>query len=211
MHLIIDIGNTLIKFAYFENKQLMQVIKLAKEELSNLQLEQLIDLKVTKISLVSVNSTSCQLICNYLTQANLDFKQIMTSQLTNYLSPDIPLTIGVDIVLPVIAVLTLYQLNDFYIVNAGTATTVCQVKSGKIIDYMIIPGFSLMQTSLEQISPALINNPRLIQGIYQVQNKFVIDCQPLIATGGNYLQFNTIAQYLEEFLLVIGANLISLS
>ena len=153
MKLIIDIGNTLVKAALFDKKELIRSIILAECTLINIEL--FIDNDNIERTIISTVKN----IDKHIVEIIEKFQALILSQ--NTLIPikvkyKTPHTLGNDRLANAVAASYLYEDQDVLVVDAGTCLTMDVVNSNK--EYLggrISPGLKIRYKSLNQFTAHL--------------------------------------------------------
>ncbi len=155
--LYIDIGNTLIKFALFENIN----FNIWKKQLSNIKLDinllinELKQLKIDCIIFSSVKISKNREIHELANKLNVNIYNIKSLNLKPYFNFLEKKFIGTDIMCTVAAVCEKYSSNNI-IISLGTATTISLVIDDVYCGSIIIPGMGIS-------SEALFTNAELLK------------------------------------------------
>lgn len=153
MSLVIDIGNTRIKGAYFEGNELKETF--AIEHGGSLQ-SFLQNKKPLNTLISSVHDGAAKQVTDELTQRGLSFKFLKPAELTLKLEVDEPHAVGADRIANCYGALAHFPLNDSIVVDIGTATTFDYVtKDGKYMGGAILPGADLCAKALHEYTDKL--------------------------------------------------------
>ena len=163
MNLIIDIGNTLVKFAIFNNDQLVEILKTSEIEIGK------VNTLIKEFDIKNVIISSVRKEMNW----NLDVEVIHLSHKTslpinlNYKNPE---TFGKDRIANIVAVSVEYPNKNVVVIDAGTCITYDFINKNK--EYLggrISPGLEMRYKSLKEFTELL---PKLsISG----ESKFIGD------------------------------------
>lgn len=180
--LLIDIGNTRMKWALVEGeKNLAQVTFTSQGSFSENLSSSLIELclknswqieQIICSSVISIEQTNSLQTAFKETYPNTLWKQINGLALiekisTSYLSPA---QLGSDRRAMIIAAQNLYPQKNTLIVSAGTATTLDMITAqAHHLGGWILPGVSLMKDSLMQGTVRLAMDSSVIEGEYPIE------------------------------------------
>ena len=163
MNLIIDIGNTLVKYAVFNNDQLVEILKTSEIETGK------VNTLIKEFEIKNVIISSVRKEMNW----NLDVEVIQLSHKTslpinlNYKTPE---TLGKDRIANIVAVSEEYPNKNVIVIDAGTCITYDFINKNK--EYLggrISPGLEMRYKSLNEFTELL---PKLsISG----ESKFIGD------------------------------------
>ncbi|WP_338966520.1 MULTISPECIES: type III pantothenate kinase [unclassified Spiroplasma] len=170
MKLLVDIGNTAIKFAILNSSQeITSFLTISSRELiAEKNFRQKI---ITALDKIKLTLTDLTLLClssvrpmwdDLFYQLALDlqipFYQVKKNLAIERLAIDIPnpRNLGADLIVGSYATLDLYPNQDVILVNMGTATTISLLKQGTLLGTIIMPG-------LEAAAEALFNRAQLLQ------------------------------------------------
>ena len=163
MNLIIDIGNTLVKYAVFNNDQLVEILKTSEIETGK------VNTLIKEFEIKNVIISSVRKEMNW----NLDVEVIHLSHKTslpinlNYKTPE---TLGKDRIANIVAVSEEYPNKNVIVIDAGTCITYDFINKNK--EYLggrISPGLEMRYKSLNEFTELL---PKLsISG----ESKFIGD------------------------------------
>ncbi|WP_374695966.1 type III pantothenate kinase [Spiroplasma endosymbiont of Polydrusus formosus] len=170
MKLLIDIGNTAIKFAILNRQKkiivflTMSSCKLAAEKNFHQKINTALSkincnlTDLTLLALLSVRPMLDNLIYKLALDLKIPFYQVKKNLLTDRLITDIPnpRNLGADLIVCSYATLNLFSKQDVILVNMGTATTISLLKKGILLGTIIMPG-------LETSSEALFERAQLLQ------------------------------------------------
>jgi type III pantothenate kinase len=150
LDLVLDIGNSRMKGAIFEEKKLQQFFSCAlsswkKEEL----MQHLQNQPIKNVLVSSVNTQAEEAVRTVLEQQQLDYSFLDHSQIRLVLDVDEPEALGHDRIANAYGALARFPLNDCIIVDIGTAITAdFIVKEGRYLGGMIYPGAGLCAKAL---------------------------------------------------------------
>ena len=163
MNLIIDIGNTLVKYAVFNNDQLVEILKTSEIETGK------VNTLIKEFDIKNVIISSVRKEMNW----HLDVEVIHLSHKTslpinlNYKTPE---TLGKDRIANIVAVSEEYPNKNAVVIDAGTCITYDFINKNK--EYLggrISPGLEMRYKSLNEFTELL---PRLsVSG----ESKFIGD------------------------------------
>ena len=163
MNLIIDIGNTLVKYAIFNDDKLVELLKTSEVEVEK------INTLIKEFDVKNVIISSVRKEMNW----NLDIEVIYLSSKTNLpitLNYKTPETLGKDRIANIVAVSEEYPNNNALVIDAGTCITYDFINKDK--EYFggrISPGLEMRYKSLNEFTELL---PKLsISG----ESKFIGD------------------------------------
>ena len=125
MRLIIDIGNTLVKYALFNNDKLLQLSK--KNEVDHNYINQII----SKNSVNSVIVSSVRKKIDW----NVNTKLVVlnhTTKLPITINYETPKTLGNDRIANVVAASVLYPNKNILVIDAGTCITFDLIDLNKV-------------------------------------------------------------------------------
>jgi len=149
MNLIIDIGNTLVKHAVFNNDQLVEILKTSEIEIGK------VNTLIKEFDIKKVIISSVRKEINW----NLDVEVIHLSHKTslpinlNYKTPE---TLGKDRIANIVAVSEEYPNKNVVVIDAGTCITYDFIDKNK--DYFggrISPGLEMRYKSLNEFTELL--------------------------------------------------------
>ena len=151
MNLLIDIGNSLVKYLYESDGHLSEVKLLRHEELDQIFISSTFR-KTTKIVFASVadNKVAKELL-QLAKKAGINIYQVTSERKRGTLINAYPEyhRLGVDRWLALVAAITHYPQKNCLIIDAGTATTLDLLSAnGEHLGGWIIAGIELMQQSL---------------------------------------------------------------
>ena len=154
MHLLIDVGNTQIKYCFSDGESLSEIKRCDKENfdhlLSEIQGEPEFVLSGIIICAVSSKNTVAN-ICAWAESHSINCQILATEQSTFGLVNSYQdfQTMGVDRWIAVLGAEQLYPGQNIIIVDSGTATTIDVIGKDKHhLGGWIIPGVELMKKSL---------------------------------------------------------------
>ena len=149
MRLIIDIGNTLVKYAVFDNCEIVYFEK--SKDLKN-------SIITNIVNQYSINSSIVSSVRDEV-QIHLDHDTLYLSNntklpfLINYKSPE---TFGKDRIANIAAVVFLYSLKNVLIIDAGSCITIDFVnKDGLYLGGRISPGLKMRYQALHHFTAKL--------------------------------------------------------
>ncbi|MBT7619486.1 MAG: type III pantothenate kinase, partial [Flavobacteriales bacterium] len=137
MNLIIDIGNTLVKYAVFNNDQLVEILKTSEIETGK------VNTLIKEFDIKNVIISSVRKEMNW----NLDVEMIHLSHKTNLpinLNYKTPETLGRDRIANIVAVSEEYPNKNAVVIDAGTCITYDFINKNK--EYLggrISPGLEM--------------------------------------------------------------------
>jgi len=149
MNLIIDIGNTLVKYAVFNNDQLVEILKTSEIETGK------VNTLIKEFDIKNVIISSVRKEMNW----NLDVEVIHLSHKTslpinlNYKTPE---TLGKDRIANIVAVSEEYPNKNAVVIDAGTCITYDFINKNK--EYLggrISPGLDMRYKSLNKFTELL--------------------------------------------------------
>ena len=149
MNLIIDIGNTLVKYAIFNNDQLVEILKTSEIETGK------VNTLIKEFDIKNVIISSVRKEMNW----NLDVEVIHLSHKTslpinlNYKTPE---TLGKDRIANIVAVSEEYPNKNAVVIDAGTCITYDFINKNK--EYLggrISPGLDMRYKSLNKFTELL--------------------------------------------------------
>ncbi len=149
MNLIIDIGNTLVKYAVFNNDQLVEILKTSEIERGK------VNTLIKEFDIKNVIISSVRKEMNW----NLDVEVIHLSHKTslpinlNYKTPE---TLGKDRIANIVAVSEEYPNKNAVVIDAGTCITYDFINKNK--EYLggrISPGLEMRYKSLNEFTELL--------------------------------------------------------
>ena len=149
MNLIIDIGNTLVKYAVFNNDQLVEILKTSEIETGK------VNTLIKEFDIKNVIISSVRKEMNW----NLDVEVIHLSHKTslpinlNYKTPE---TLGKDRIANIVAVSEEYPNKNAVVIDAGTCITYDFINTNK--EYLggrISPGLEMRYKSLNEFTELL--------------------------------------------------------
>ena len=149
MNLIIDIGNTLVKYAVFNNDQLVEILKTSEIETGK------VNTLIKEFDIKNVIISSVRKEMNW----NLDVEVIHLSHKTslpinlNYKTPE---TLGKDRIANIVAVSEEYPNKNAVVIDAGTCITYDFINKNK--EYLggrISPGLEMWYKSLNEFTELL--------------------------------------------------------
>tara|TARA_B100000683_G_scaffold276795_1_gene332171 strand:+ start:1312 stop:2016 length:705 start_codon:yes stop_codon:yes gene_type:complete len=149
MRLIIDIGNTLVKYALFNNDKLLQLSK--KNEVDHNYINQII----SKNSVNSVIVSSVRKKIDW----NVNTKLVVlnhTTKLPITINYETPKTLGNDRIANVVAASVLYPNKNILVIDAGTCITFDLIDLNKVfLGGRISPGIEMRYKSLYEFTDNL--------------------------------------------------------
>jgi type III pantothenate kinase len=156
MNLLIDVGNSSLKYAFYQHGLLGNIKRITLEQLTlsyfSEQLSQKEKVAVKKIVLASVaDSKIVDRISTWAKQANISVEQVFTpaEKFLVKVGYDNYQQLGVDRWLTLVASRTLFPQQNCLIIDLGTATTVDLLRAdGQHLGGWIFPGLQTMQASL---------------------------------------------------------------
>ena len=149
MNLIIDIGNTLVKYAVFNNDQLVEILKTSEIETGK------VNTLIKEFDIKNVIISSVRKEMNW----NLDVEVIHLSHKTslpinlNYKTPE---TLGKDRIANIVGVSYEYPNKNAVVIDAGTCITYDFINKNK--EYLggrISPGLEMRYKSLNEFTELL--------------------------------------------------------
>ena len=149
MNLIIDIGNTLVKYAVFNNDQLVEILKTSEIETGK------VNTLIKEFDIKNVIISTVRKEMNW----NLDVEVIHLSHKTslpinlNYKTPE---TLGKDRIANIVAVSEEYPNKNAVVIDAGTCITYDFINKNK--EYLggrISPGLEMRYKSLNEFTELL--------------------------------------------------------
>ena len=149
MNLIIDIGNTLVKYAVFNNDQLVEILKTSEIETGK------VNTLIKEFDIKNVIISSVRKEMNW----NLDVEVIHLSHTTNLpinLNYKTPETLGKDRIANIVAVSEEYPNKNAVVIDAGTCITYDFINKNK--EYLggrISPGLEMRYKSLNEFTELL--------------------------------------------------------
>ncbi|WFG95813.1 type III pantothenate kinase [Spiroplasma citri] len=170
MKLLVDIGNTAIKFAIFNpQKKIIVFLTMASRELvaeknfqqkiiTGLSTIKLVLTDLTLLVLSSVRPMWDDLFYKLAVDLKIPFYQVKKNLATDRLKTEIPnpRNLGADLIVGSYATLALFPKQDVILVNMGTATTISLLKQDTLLGTIIMPG-------LETAAEALFERAQLLQ------------------------------------------------
>lgn len=170
MKLLIDIGNTAIKFAILNpaqeitsflaisSRELIAEKNFRQKTITALDKIKLTLANLTLLCLSSVRPMWDDLFYQLALDLQIPFYQVKKNLTIERLAIDIlnPRNLGADLIVGSYATLELYPAQDVILVNMGTATTISLLKQGTLLGTIIMPG-------LEAAAEALFNRAQLLQ------------------------------------------------
>ena len=151
MRLLIDIGNTRIKYVYDNGSQLLDISTIDNQQISEMWFKR-VSYKVNEIIVANVSQSSLtETLIRWSKKADITLMSVKSEKAafgvkTAYQQPN---QLGVDRWLALIGARTLYPDKNILIIDAGTATTVDLLnKNGQHQGGWILPGVDTMFTSL---------------------------------------------------------------
>ena len=153
MRLIIDIGNTLVKYALFNNDKLLQLSK--KNQVDHNYIDQI-------ISKNSVNSVIVSSVRKKI-EWNINTKLVVlnhTTKLPITINYKTPKTLGNDRIANAVGASLLYPNKNILVIDAGTCITFDFINSDKVYQGgRISPGIEMRYKSLHEFTD---NLPKII-------------------------------------------------
>ena len=149
MRLIIDIGNTFVKYALFNNDKLLQLSK--KNEVDHNYINQII----------SKNSVNSVIVSSVRKQIdwNVNTKLVVlnhTTKLPITINYETPKTLGNDRIANVVAASVLYPNKNILIIDAGTCITFDLIDLNRVfLGGRISPGIEMRYKSLYEFTDNL--------------------------------------------------------
>ncbi|ALA97603.1 transcriptional regulator [Spiroplasma kunkelii CR2-3x] len=170
MKLLVDIGNTAIKFAILNSqKKIIVFLTMSSSELvdeknfrqkiiTGLSTIKLVLTDLTLLALSSVRPMWDDLFYQLVADLKIPFYQVKKNLFTERLKTDITnlCNLGADLIVGSYATLVLFPKQDVILVNMGTATTISLLKQGILLGTIIMPG-------LETAAEALFERAQLLQ------------------------------------------------
>jgi type III pantothenate kinase len=222
MNLVIDIGNTRIKGAYFEGDRLVEVFE-------GLEFGKY---PVQKTLVASVDSGKNESVFEALKKLGIAYTLLDVKAFAPMLDVIDKNEVGADRIANMYGALTHFPLNDCVIVDIGTAVTFDFVqKEGRYLGGAIYPGAGMSAESLHTKTHALphvkIEHPLsvlgktteehiqigIMYGMLGAIERIVYEMRHLspgsqvIATGGMTMNDEWFANELEDFVDLIDPNL----
>ena len=149
MNLIIDIGNTLVKYAIFNDDKLVELLKTSEVE------EEKINTLIKEFDVKKIIISSVRKEMNW----NLDAEVIHLSHKTNLpinLNYKTPETLGKDRIANIVAVSEEYPNKNVIVIDAGTCITYDFINKNKeYIGGRISPGLEMRYKSLNEFTELL--------------------------------------------------------
>ena len=149
MNLIIDIGNTLVKYAIFNDDKLVELLKTSEVE------EEKINTLIKEFDVKKVIISSVRKEMNW----NLDVEVIYLSYKTNLpitLNYKTPETLGKDRIANIVAVSEEYPNKNALVIDAGTCITYDFINKNKTyFGGRISPGLKMRYKSLNEFTELL--------------------------------------------------------
>lgn len=149
MNLIIDIGNTLVKYAVFNNDQIVEILKTSDIETGK------VNNLIKEFDIKNVIISSVRKEMNW----NLDVEVIHLSHKTslpinlNYKTPE---TLGKDRIANIVAVSEEYPNKNAVVIDAGTCITYDFINKNKeCLGGRISPGLEMRYKSLNEFTELL--------------------------------------------------------
>lgn len=163
LDLVIDIGNSRIKGALFEEKTLIDVFSFPAQPTPHDQLVHYLEGKpIANVLISSVNSKAESGVKNYLDQKKIVYRFLDYKALKMTFDVDEPEQLGHDRIANAYGALSRFSINDCIIVDIGTAITLDFVtKEGHYLGGMIYLGADLCSKALSDYTDKL---PRVSPG-----------------------------------------------
>jgi type III pantothenate kinase len=156
MDLVIDIGNSRVKAALFQERMLYSAFTTAKEEALHSFHSHLAQHPIQHTLISSVNPQVESLIKHLLDEKKIPYHTLDRHTLKLELEVDEPDALGQDRIANAYGALRYFPLSDCIVVDIGTATTFDYVaKEGKYLGGMIYPGPSLAAKALNAYTSLL--------------------------------------------------------
>lgn len=237
MNLTIDLGNTALKWAVFEDKNL---IFRGKFDYSNLNedLKSLEEFQISKVAYTTVIHVPEELR-NFLNRYDFVFPINKNSKIPLKNIYETPQTLGLDRLMNAVAANYLFPNHDLLIIDSGTCLKIDFVsKQNEFVGGAIAPGLNMRYKALSQfthqlplLEPKAFNNligkntnDSIHNGVMSGMANEIIgainnysELYPdlkLVITGGDYHYFQDIIEkkaiFAEPDLTLIGINLILL-
>jgi type III pantothenate kinase len=237
MNLAIDLGNTAVKWAVFEDKNL---IFRSKFDYSNLneELKSIEKYQITNVAFSSVIQVPNELN-NFFSKYDFVLKIDQNSAIPINNSYETPLSLGMDRLMNAVAASHLFQENPVLIIDCGTCLKIDFLSSDQGFEGgSIAPGLAMRYKSLNHythqlplLEPKIFNDligrstiDSIHNGVMSGMTNEIIGsinaylekypALKLIITGGDYHYFQNIIEkkaiFAEPDLTLIGINLILL-
>lgn len=181
MKLLIDVGNTAIKFAIlnYNKKIIIFLILSSKKNISKKKIKQKIINNLLKINLIltdikllalsSVRPMWDNLFYKLSTDLKIPFYQVKKNLSINRLKINIDNinNVGSDLIVSSYATLYLFSKKNIILINMGTATTISLLKKGTLLGVIIMPGLKIA-------AEALFKRAQLLQKFnFSYENSFL--------------------------------------
>src|SRR5579872_7151807 len=157
MELVLDIGNSRLKGAFFEKGVLIHDFSIASTPLDPETFKSIIESKnIDAIVISSVNPPAEKIVVALLEQKKLRFSLLSSLSLKITLAVDEPHAVGGDRIANVYGALSHFPLNDCLVIDIGTAITFDYVgKEGCYKGGAIIPGLDMSSKALAEMTHSL--------------------------------------------------------
>lgn len=166
MKLLVDIGNTTIKFAIFNyKKEIIVFLKISSRKfiVEKIFLQKIINAlnkikiiltDITLLALVSVRPMWDNLFYKLSLKLEIPFYQVKKNLSINQLIINISNfhNLGADFIVSSYAIINLFPKQNVILINMGTATTISLLKKEILLGTIIMPGLEISAESLfEQV------------------------------------------------------------
>jgi type III pantothenate kinase len=154
---IIDIGNSCIKIAFFQNDTLIKTFSFDHSKLTTNEVQDVLSgFKVKSAFVASVNEKIEQTLCDILDHLCIPYDNLDISQLSLTFSVQEPSAVGHDRIANVYGALHHFPTSDCLIVDIGTAVTFDFVtKEGNYLGGAIYPGCDISAKALSTFTDKL--------------------------------------------------------
>jgi type III pantothenate kinase len=162
---IIDIGNSCIKIAFFENDTLIKTFSIDHTNLNTNEVQDALSSYIIKSAFIaSVHKKVEHFLCDILDRLCISYEILDISKLSLTFSVQEPLAVGHDRIANVYGALHHFPTSDCLIVDIGTAVTFDFVtKEGDYLGGAIYPGCDIsakaLSTYIDQLPLANITKP----------------------------------------------------
>ncbi|OKY26865.1 type III pantothenate kinase [Thalassotalea sp. PP2-459] len=212
MKLLVDAGNTRIKYTIFQAGKFSTIHTVSTGNLTP-ELSADVIAKITGCLIASVKQSDAILaVIDWCEKHNIPIQQLRSTEhhkglINSY--PE-PRTLGVDRWLAMLGAMKLFPSTSLMVVDAGTATTLdCISQQGKHLGGWIIPGIALQMSTLFDKAEKIHGEPVAINNIALGNNTSMAVSQgALIATLGLIEQGVKLCaeQGLKPHVILTGGN-----
>lgn len=161
MHLVLDIGNSRVKGAFFQESAIVDVFAISLHPFSPEDLmTRLQNKKVTRALIASVNNNAEPAIEDVLKRSSIPFWKPSVLDTNMILEVEEKEAVGIDRIANCYGALSQFPQNDCVVIDVGTAATCDLVsKKGQYLGGMIYPGPEMSLSALAKETALLPSVP----------------------------------------------------